>query len=204
MNANIKWHKDMTPDEVRSKLSQIDRFEMQTVPHDFPFLCMHYDKLYDQSRQEQEKWEAIERAISRLLSVSFSPSEVRLLLVMSSGHETEASRAIHARCDELAEAQTALRAALQPDPQAQGDVEDVGNVRVAEPRQAANRKLIAGLSDVVEAHPDLRFGQILLTHGFLITRRVGTQADCVEYIQDPFNEESVTTLERASDFKAQP
>lgn len=58
-------------------------------------------------------------------------------------------------------------------------------------RQSANREIIEILSDMVERHPDLRFGQILA-----ITEAIQYVPDSRPYIdtvdvKDPFNEESV-------------
>lgn len=67
---------------------------------------------------------------------------------------------------------------------------------LADGRQEANRKLIAHLSAVVEAHPDLRFGQILMSYGFVTTLTVSDQFSSKTSVNDPFNEEPVLTLKR--------
>lgn len=66
-------------------------------------------------------------------------------------------------------------------------------------RQAANREIIEILSDMVEHHPDLRFGQILA-----ITEAIQYVPDSRPYIdtvdvKDPFNEESVDMWIRMRD-----
>ncbi len=57
-------------------------------------------------------------------------------------------------------------------------------------RLEVNRKLIKILSNIVEAYPDWRFGQILFNANFIIRKK-----DSLD-IQDPFYEESVDTWER--------
>lgn len=66
-------------------------------------------------------------------------------------------------------------------------------------RQSANREIIEILSDMVEHHPDLRFGQILA-----ITEAIQYVPDSRPYIdtvdvKDPFNEESVDMWIRMRD-----
>jgi hypothetical protein len=66
-------------------------------------------------------------------------------------------------------------------------------------RQSANREIIEILSDMVERHPDLRFGQILA-----ITEAIQYVPDSRSYIdtadvKDPFNEESVDMWIRMRD-----
>ena len=66
-------------------------------------------------------------------------------------------------------------------------------------RQEANREIIEILSDMVERHPDLRFGQILA-----ITECIEYISDSRPYIdtldvKDPFPEESVDTWIRMRD-----
>ena len=66
-------------------------------------------------------------------------------------------------------------------------------------RQSANREIIEILSDMVERHPDLRFGQILA-----ITEAIQYIPDSRPYIdtvdvKDPFNEESVDMWIRMRD-----
>jgi len=61
-------------------------------------------------------------------------------------------------------------------------------------RQQANRELAARLSELIEQHPDLRFGQILINFGFLKTYTTGPQFDSTTHVADPFSEEPMTTL----------
>ena len=66
-------------------------------------------------------------------------------------------------------------------------------------RQEANRGIIEILSDMVERHPDLRFGQILA-----ITEAIQYVPDSRPYIdtvdvKDPFAEESVDMWVRMRD-----
>lgn len=62
-------------------------------------------------------------------------------------------------------------------------------------RQKANFELIRKLSELVIAYPDLRFGQILVSFGF-IEQIVDHYDDNIVLTEDPFNEESVDTLKR--------
>ena len=57
-------------------------------------------------------------------------------------------------------------------------------------RQEANREIIAKLSEIVEASPDLRFGQILWNVGILYWLTPGV------LIKDPHSEEPIDTLKR--------
>lgn len=66
----------------------------------------------------------------------------------------------------------------------------------ADLRQVANRELVKILSELVEQHPDLRFGQILMTQGFLTSYTTGPQLGSTTHVSDPFNEEPMTTLRR--------
>ena len=69
-------------------------------------------------------------------------------------------------------------------------------------RQAANREIIEILSDMVEHHPDLRFGQILaITEAiqYKPVNKVGALGAHVIEPVDPFNEESVDMWIRMRD-----
>ena len=69
-------------------------------------------------------------------------------------------------------------------------------------RQAANREIIEILSDMVERHPDLRFGQILaITEAiqYKPVNKVGALGAHVIEPVDPFNEESVDMWIRMRD-----
>lgn len=61
-------------------------------------------------------------------------------------------------------------------------------------RQKANFELVRKLSELVVAYPDLRFGQILVDFGF-IEQIVDNYGSGI-ITKDPFNEESVDTLNR--------
>lgn len=59
-------------------------------------------------------------------------------------------------------------------------------------RQKYNKLILETLSKLVDKHPDLRFGQILVN-----TEVVTYKNDYDEMVvEDPFNEESKTTWER--------
>ena len=60
-------------------------------------------------------------------------------------------------------------------------------------RQEANLVLVESLKEIVLKYPDLRFGQILVDFG--IIRYISNTYDETLITIDPFNEESVTTLE---------
>lgn len=62
-------------------------------------------------------------------------------------------------------------------------------------RQKANFELVNKLSELVIAYPDLRFGQILVNFGF-IKQIIDHYDDNIILTEDPFNEESVDTLNR--------
>ena len=64
-------------------------------------------------------------------------------------------------------------------------------------RQAANRDILAHLSTLVELYPDLRFGQILVNLDVIQYQRDPAGFDIIG-IKDPFNEESVETLQRVN------
>ena len=69
-------------------------------------------------------------------------------------------------------------------------------------RQSANREIIEILSDMVEHHPDLRFGQILaITEAiqYKPVNKVGALGAHVIEPVDPFNEESVDMWIRMRD-----
>lgn len=60
-------------------------------------------------------------------------------------------------------------------------------------RQEANLVLVESLKEIVLKYPGLRFGQILVDFG--IIRYISNTYDETLITIDPFNEESVTTLE---------
>jgi hypothetical protein len=64
-------------------------------------------------------------------------------------------------------------------------------------RQAANRDILAHLYTLVELYPDLRFGQILVNLDVIQYQRDPASFDVIG-IKDPFNEESVETLQRVN------
>ena len=68
-------------------------------------------------------------------------------------------------------------------------------------RQKANFELVRKLSELVIAYPDLRFGQILVDFGFI--EQIVNHYDSNSIIStiDPFNEESVDTLNRVNNGK---
>ncbi|WP_407572475.1 hypothetical protein [Deinococcus altitudinis] len=51
-------------------------------------------------------------------------------------------------------------------------------------------------NELIDQHPDLRFGQILVNFGFLKTYTTGPQLDSTTHVTDPFSEEPMTTLSR--------
>lgn len=64
-------------------------------------------------------------------------------------------------------------------------------------RQEANRLILERLAAEIEAHPDLRFGQILVNLGVLrVNRQYLAPTDWAETVSDPFYEESTATLAR--------
>jgi hypothetical protein len=65
-------------------------------------------------------------------------------------------------------------------------------------RQSANREIIEILSDMVERHPDLRFGQILAITD-VIQYKPGPGVNDGVKVVDPFNEESVDMWIRMRD-----
>ena len=62
-------------------------------------------------------------------------------------------------------------------------------------RKESNKEMVKILEELVNAHPELRFGQILMAFGF-ITTDIGREGLSVV---DPFNEESVDTLKRVQE-----
>lgn len=64
-------------------------------------------------------------------------------------------------------------------------------------RQKTNFELVRKLSELVIAYPDLRFGQILVNFGF-IEQIVDHYDSNIILTKDPFNEESVDTLNRVN------
>ena len=64
-------------------------------------------------------------------------------------------------------------------------------------RQLANRDILSHLFTLVELYPDLRFGQILVNIGIIQYQRDPASFDVIG-VKDPFNEESVETLQRVS------
>lgn len=64
-------------------------------------------------------------------------------------------------------------------------------------RQKYNRKIISKLQELVEKHPDLRFGQILVNCDII---RQEPRADNILTI-DPFDEESEITWKRMKNNK---
>lgn len=62
-------------------------------------------------------------------------------------------------------------------------------------RQQANREILKNIEEMVNKYPDLRFGQILVNLGIIQYQRDPASFDIIG-IKDPFNEESVVTLNR--------
>ena len=62
-------------------------------------------------------------------------------------------------------------------------------------RQQANQEILRSIEEMVNKHPDLRFGQILVNLGIIQYQRDPASFDIIG-IKDPFNEESVVTLNR--------
>jgi hypothetical protein len=76
---------------------------------------------------------------------------------------------------------------------------------VIDARQPANREIISIISDTIEKHPELRFGQILMILGVLETIYDTTDFPIAlrkTFIKDPFNEESIYMLKRIKKTKA--
>jgi hypothetical protein len=67
-------------------------------------------------------------------------------------------------------------------------------------RQKANFELVNKLSELVTAYPDLRFGQILVNFGF-VEQIIDHYDVNIVLTKDPFNEESVDTLNRVKEWK---
>ena len=61
-------------------------------------------------------------------------------------------------------------------------------------RQQANQEILRSIEEMVNKHPDLRFGQILVNLG-IIEYEQNTYDETL-ITKDPFNEESVVTLNR--------
>ena len=61
-------------------------------------------------------------------------------------------------------------------------------------RQQANREILRNIEEMVNKHPDLRFGQILVNLGIIEYER--NTYDETLITKDPFNEESIVTLNR--------
>lgn len=61
-------------------------------------------------------------------------------------------------------------------------------------RQQANQEILRNIEEMVNKHPDLRFGQILVNLGIIEYER--NTYDETLITKDPFNEESVVTLNR--------
>lgn len=70
-------------------------------------------------------------------------------------------------------------------------------------RQEYNRKILSKLNEIVEKHPYLRFGQILVDCDIIqYKKNVLTDGDREDILTvDPFNEESEITWERMKDNK---
>ena len=70
-------------------------------------------------------------------------------------------------------------------------------------RQEYNRKILSKLNEIVEKHPYLRFGQILVDCYIIqYKKNVLTDGDREDILTvDPFNEESEITWERMKDNK---
>ena len=61
-------------------------------------------------------------------------------------------------------------------------------------RQQANQEILRNIEEMVNKHPDLRFGQILVNLGIIEYER--NTYDETLITKDPFNEESIVTLNR--------
>lgn len=71
--------------------------------------------------------------------------------------------------------------------------------KMIENRQQANRDIISHLSNLVESHPELRFGQILAMVDIIqykTVNKIGALGAHVIEPVDPFHEEPVLTLQR--------
>lgn len=66
-------------------------------------------------------------------------------------------------------------------------------------RQTANLDILNEIGEAVMKYPDLRFGQILVNLGIIEYETDMYVGVCVA--KDPFNEESVVTLERMKSSK---
>lgn len=61
-------------------------------------------------------------------------------------------------------------------------------------RRDANQEILKNIEEMVNKYPDLRFGQILVNLGIIEYER--NTYDETLITKDPFNEESVVTLNR--------
>lgn len=135
-----------------------------------------------------------------------SPHEADLLVIggiplPSSGDISEDDIAVWRHIAEQGIAKLAeRRAESPPSPDPSWDEEEIRAVQemiAAYPldtfhpsdRQQANRAILERIASEVEAHPYLRFGQLLTILGVLTVREAGQ-------INDPFHEESAVTLAR--------
>lgn len=71
---------------------------------------------------------------------------------------------------------------------------DVKIKEMIDNRQKANIEILQMLGDAVMKYPDLRFGQILVNLGIIEYERNTYDESLIT--KDPFNEESVITLNR--------
>lgn len=62
-------------------------------------------------------------------------------------------------------------------------------------RQSANLDILTKIEEMVLNYPDLRFGQILVNLNIIEYQRNPASFDIIG-VKDPFNEESVITLNR--------
>ena len=73
---------------------------------------------------------------------------------------------------------------------------------IIDARQTANREILDILKQYVEKYPELRFGQILavarvIEYGYKEVK--GDKFEIpIEKVKDPFNEESIQTLDRVN------
>lgn len=66
-----------------------------------------------------------------------------------------------------------------------------------ERRQGANLEILTIIEEAVMKYPDLRFGQILANLGVIEYEHISRDSDeYIKAVKDPFNEESVVTLNR--------
>lgn len=74
---------------------------------------------------------------------------------------------------------------------------------IIDARQSANSEILSILNKYVEKYPELRFGQILavakvIEYGYKDVDG-GKSEIPIEIVQDPFNEESIRTLNRVKE-----